>query len=483
MWDVSALRRSDRGHARGTHGLLCSETSNVPRMPDVVTMDKIVSLARRRGFVFPSSEIYGGLGSSYDYGHYGVLLKENVKARWFESMVRERDDIVALDSSIILNPRVWEVSGHVEGFHDPLVDCRFCKRRYRADQLDQAQCGAKPSKRPGEYEKCDLTEPRHFNLMFSTRIGAVEETGTEAYLRPETAQGIFVNFKNVAQLARRKPPFGIAQIGKAFRNEITPGNFIFRTLEFEQMEMEFFVPPDQADEWFRYWVDERFAWYTRFGIRESHLRIRTHEPDELSHYSSATSDIEYLHPIGWSELEGIANRGDYDLSAHTAGSGTKLEWVDSESGERYTPYVVEPAAGVNRSMLAFMVDAYDEEEVAGRERTVLRLHPAIAPVKVAVLPLIPRSEDISSKARALYEELRRAVVAEYDDSGQIGRRYRRQDEIGTPYALTIDEQTLEDDTVTIRDRDSLAQERIPIAGARAFVLDKLAGDWTSPKPD
>ncbi len=452
-------------------------------MADVVTMDKIVSLARRRGFVFPSSEIYGGLGSSYDYGHYGVLLKENVKARWLEAMVRERDDIVALDSSIILNPRVWEVSGHVEGFHDPLVDCKFCKLRFRADHLDQTQCGAKPSKRPGEHDTCDLTEPRRFNLMFKTRVGPLEETGMDAYLRPETAQGIFVNFKNVAQLARRKPPFGIAQIGKAFRNEITPGNFIFRTLEFEQMEMEFFVPPAEAEEWFSYWVQERLGWYTRLGIRESHLRVREHEPGELSHYSSATSDIEYLFPIGWSELEGVAHRGDYDLRAHTEGSGTKLEWVDAEAGERYIPHVVEPAAGVNRSMLAFLVDAYDEEEVAGRERTVLRLHPQIAPVKVAVLPLIPRNEDISSKARALYEELRRAVVAEYDDSGQIGRRYRRQDEIGTPYALTIDEQTLADGTVTIRDRDSLEQERIPISGARAFVLDRLSQDWTTPKPD
>jgi len=446
-------------------------------------MDKIVSLARRRGFVFPSSEIYGGLGSAYDYGHYGVLLKENVKARWLEAMVRERDDIVALDSSIILHPRVWEVSGHVEGFHDPLVDCRFCKRRYRADHLDQLECGAKPSKHPGETESCDLTEPRQFNLMFQTRIGALEETGLDAYLRPETAQGIFINFKNVAQIARRKPPFGIAQIGKAFRNEITPGNFIFRTLEFEQMEMEFFVAPGEAEKWFRYWVQERLGWYTRLGIRESHLRVREHESGELSHYSSATSDIEYLFPIGWSELEGIAHRGDYDLRAHTEGSGTKLEWVDAEAGERYIPQVVEPAAGVNRSMLAFMVDAYDEEVVAGRERTVLRLHPQIAPVKVAVLPLIPRNEGISSKARALYEELRRAVVAEHDDSGQIGRRYRRQDEIGTPYALTVDEQTLEDDTVTIRDRDSLAQERIPISGARAFVQDKLAEDWKTPKRD
>jgi glycyl-tRNA synthetase len=450
-------------------------------MPDVVTMEKIVSLARRRGFVFPSSEIYGGLGSAYDYGHYGVLLKENVKARWLEAMVRERDDIVALDSSIILHPAVWEASGHVQGFSDPLADCRYCKRRYRADHLEDAQCGQKPSKRPGETELCDLTEPRQFNLMFSTRIGALEETGQDAYLRPETAQGIFVNFKNVAQIARRKPPFGIAQIGKAFRNEITPGNFIFRTLEFEQMEMEYFVPPDEAGEWFRYWVDARVAWHLRYGLRESHLRVRPHDEEELAHYSSATSDLEYLFPIGWSELEGIAHRGDFDLTAHTEASGTKLEWVDGE--ERYTPHVVEPALGVNRSMLAFMVDAYDEEVVAERERTVLRLHPALAPVKAAVLPLIPRNEDMVSKARALYEELRRALVAEYDDSGQIGRRYRRQDEIGTPYALTVDEQTLEDETVTIRDRDSLAQERIPISGARAFVLDRLATDWKTPKLD
>jgi glycyl-tRNA synthetase len=448
-------------------------------VPDAVTMDKIVSLSRRRGFVFPSSEIYGGLGSAYDYGHYGVLLKENVKARWLEAMVRERDDIVALDSSIILHPAVWEASGHVTGFSDPLVDCRFCKRRYRADQLDQAECGARPSKHPGETENCDLTEPRHFNLMFRTRIGALEEAGLDAYLRPETAQGIFVNFKNVAQIARRKPPFGIAQIGKAFRNEITPGNFIFRTLEFEQMEMEYFVPPAQAEEWFRFWVEERRQWHLRFGIRESHLRVRPHEAEELSHYSSATSDLEYLFPMGWSELEGVALRGDFDLAAHTEASGTKLGWTDGE--ERYTPHVVEPALGVNRSMLAFMVDAYDEEVVADRQRTVLRLHPALAPVKVAVLPLIPRNEDMVGKARALYEDLRRAVVAEYDDSGQIGRRYRRQDEIGTPYALTIDEQTLEDDTVTIRDRDSLAQERIPIAGARAFVQDKLAEEWRTPK--
>ena len=439
---------------------------------DAVTMDKIVSLSKRRGFVFPSSEIYGGLGSSYDYGHYGVLLKDNVKARWLEAMVRERDDIVALDSSIILHPDVWKASGHVGGFSDPLVDCRTCKQRFRADHLadpehEEIRCGKRPSKRPGETPDCDLTEPRQFNLMFRTRVGAVEETGVDVYLRPETAQGIFINFKNVAQIARRKPPFGIAQIGKSFRNEITPGNFIFRTLEFEQMEMEFFVPPDEADEWYRYWVDARLQWHLRYGVRESHLRVRPHDADELSHYSSATSDIEYLFPIGWSELEGIANRGAFDLSQHTEASGTKLEWVDAGSGERFVPYVIEPALGVNRSMLTFMIDAYDEEVVGERERTVLRLHPQLAPVKAAILPLIGKDTAMVEKARALYEELRRHYSVEYDDNGAIGRRYRRQDEIGTPYGLTIDEQTLEDDTVTVRDRDSLAQERIAARAACA----------------
>jgi glycyl-tRNA synthetase len=444
------------------------------------TMDKIVSLSRRRGFVFPSSEIYGGLASSYDYGHYGVLLKENVKARWLEAMVQERDDIVALDSAIILHPAIWEASGHVSGFTDPLVDCRTCKKRFRADHLQDEQCGRRPSKRPGETPDCDLTEGRQFNLMFETRVGPVEESGQQVYLRPETAQGIFVNFKNVAQLARRKPPFGIAQIGKSFRNEITPGNFIFRTLEFEQMEMEFFVPPDQADEWFRYWVEERLAWYVRYGIRREALRARAHDPDELSHYSRATSDIEYLYPIGWSELEGIANRGTYDLDAHSKASGTGLEWVDSASGERYVPAVIEPAAGVNRTMLAFLCDAYHEEVVAERERTVLRLHPRIAPVKVAVLPLIAKDAQMSERARALYRELRLAMVAEYDDGGQIGRRYRRQDEIGTPWAITIDEQTLEDDTVTVRDRDTLAQERVSIGKAREHLLDRLGQPWSPP---
>jgi glycyl-tRNA synthetase len=453
---------------------------------DPVTMDKIVSLSRRRGFVFPSSEIYGGLGSAYDYGHYGVLLKNNVKARWLEAMTQEREDILALDSAIILHPRVWEASGHVSGFSDPLVDCRTCKLRFRADHLEdreheELRCGRKPSKRPGETPECDLTEPRQFNMMLSTALGAVEDSASRVYLRPETAQGIFVNFRNVAQIARRRPPFGIAQIGKSFRNEITPSNFLFRTREFEQMEMEFFVPPAEAEEWYRYWIEERLRWYVRYGIRESLLRVREHEPEELSHYSSGTSDIEYLFPIGWSELEGIANRTDFDLRQHSEFAGKDLAWVEPETGERWIPYVIEPAGGVDRSVLAFMVDAYDEEEVAGRQRTVLRLHPRLSPVKAAVLPLIGRDEGMVAKARALYEELRQSYVVEYDDGGAIGRRYRRQDEIGTPYAFTIDEQTLEDDTVTIRDRDSLAQERVSIAGVGAKLADVLARPWSTPK--
>jgi glycyl-tRNA synthetase len=450
-------------------------------MADDVTMDKIVSLARRRGFVFPSSEIYGGLGSAYDYGHYGVLAKNNVKARWFEAMIQEREDIVALDSAIILNPKVWEASGHVEGFSDPLIDCKTCKLRFRADRLQDYQCGRKPSKKPGETPDCDLTEPRSFNLMLSTRLGALEETGSAAYLRPETAQGIFINFKNVLQIARRKPPFGIAQIGKSFRNEITPGNFLFRTREFEQMEMEFFVPPPEAEEWYRHWIDERYRWYTRYGLRESHLRIRPHEADELAHYSTATSDIEYLFPIGWSELEGVANRGEFDLTQHTQHSGAKLEFVDSATGERYVPHVIEPAGGADRSFLAFLVDAYDEEVVGERERTVLRFHPRIAPVKAAILPLIAKDGQMVAKARALYEELRLRYMVEYDDNGAIGRRYRRQDEIGTPWAFTIDEQTVSDDTLTVRDRDSLEQERIPIDAVRDWLEDALEQDWKSPK--
>jgi glycyl-tRNA synthetase len=435
----------------------------------------VAALSRRRGFVYPSSDIYGGLGSAFDYGHYGVLLKQNVKAEWQRAMVQEREDIVLLDSAIILHPQVWVASGHVGGFSDPLVDCRTCKLRFRADHLDASGCGRRPSKHPGETPDCDLTEARQFNLMFETSIGPVRDEGSLAYLRPETAQGIFVNFKNVTSSLRVKPPFGIAQIGKSFRNEITPGNFLFRTREFEQMEMEFFVPPPEATRWYEYWIGERRRWYLDLGLRESHLRVRAHEPDELSHYSSGTSDLEYLFPIGWSELEGVANRGDFDLIAHATQSGTKLEWIGHE--ERYVPHVIEPAAGADRAALAFLVDAYDEEEVAGDTRTVLRLHPRLAPVKVAVLPLIGKDEGMTGKARPLYEELRKAMPAEYDDSASIGKRYRRQDEIGTPWALTIDQQTLEDDTVTIRDRDTLAQERIPIAGARGLLQERLDARW------
>jgi glycyl-tRNA synthetase len=448
---------------------------------DEVTMDKIVSLCRRRGFVFPSSEIYGGLGSTYDYGHYGVLLKNNIRDAWFEAMVLQRDDIVALDSAIILHPRVWEASGHVESFTDPLVDCRTCKLRFRADKLEDAQCGRKPSKRPGETDECDLTDARQFNLMFETNVGPVRDDASRAFLRPETAQGIFINFKNVLQLARRRPPFGIAQTGKSFRNEITPGNFLFRVREFEQMEMEYFVPPVDAEYWYRYWIDQRLSWYRRYGLRESRLRVREHGPEERSHYSQGTSDIEYLYPIGWSELEGVANRGDYDLTRHTEFSTTTLEYVGPD-GERYVPYVIEPAVSIERIFVALLVDAYDEEVVGERQRTVLRLHPEMAPVTAAVLPLIAKSEGMTIAARALYDELRLRRRVEYDDSGAIGRRYRRQDEIGTPFAFTIDEQTLEDQTVTVRDRDSLAQERLPIAGVRAWLDDALERPWTTPKP-
>ncbi len=447
---------------------------------ELVTMDKIVSLCKRRGFVFPSSEIYGGLGSSYDYGHYGVLLKNNVKAQWWKSMLQERDDVVALDSAIIQHPRTWEASGHLAGFTDPLVDCRTCKLRFRADHVEQSQCGRRPSKRPGETADCDLTGSRDFNLMFETTVGAVKEQGSTVYLRPETAQGIFLNFKNYLQFSRKKPPFGIAQIGKSFRNEITPGNFIFRTREFEQMEMEFFVPPAEASQWHEYWLGERFRWYLELGIREDHLRLRPHEADELSHYSSATSDVEYLFPIGWQELEGLANRGDFDLTQHAEFSGQKLEFVDTASGERYVPHVIEPAAGVDRAMLAFLVDAYDEDEIAGEPRTVLRLHPQLAPVKVAVLPLV-RKDGQPELAREVYTALRGEVQTEYDEGGAIGRRYRRQDEIGTPWAVTIDHQSLEDGTVTLRERDGLTQDRIAIAELPAEILRRLREPWSTPK--
>jgi glycyl-tRNA synthetase len=457
-----------------------ADSGQLERYQGEATIEKVASLSRRRGFVFPTSDIYGGLGSSFDFGHYGVLLAQNIKEAWQRSMIQERDDMVALDSAVILNPQVWVASGHVGGFSDPMVDCRTCKLRFRADHLAQSACGKRPSKHPGEYSECDLTEPRDFNLMFETFVGAVREAASTAYLRPETAQGIFVNFKNVTSSLRVKPPFGIAQIGKSFRNEITPGNFLFRVREFEQMEMEFFVPPADADRWHAYWIDARLAWYHGLGLRESNLRVREHGPEERSHYSLATSDIEYRYPIGWSELEGVANRGDYDLRQHTEASGTKLEYVDQD-GSRYMPFVIEPAVSIDRILLALLVDAYDEEVVEERQRTLLRLHPVVAPVKAAILPLISKEQaGMVEPARRLYEELRRHHLVEYDDAGNIGRRYRRQDEIGTPWAFTIDDVTLEDGTVTVRDRDSLAQERLPLEGVRAWLDDALERPWQPP---
>jgi glycyl-tRNA synthetase len=424
-------------------------------------MDEVVSLCKRRGLIFPASEIYGGIANTYDYGHYGVLLKNNVTAQWWKAMVQERDDIVALDSAIIQHPRTWEASGHLTGFTDPLVDCRTCGQRFRADHLGELECPRKPSMHPGEFADCDLTEARAFNLMFETRIGPVEDDAARVYLRPETAQGIFLDFKTTLQYARRRPPFGIAQVGKSFRNEITPGNFIFRTLEFEQMEMEYFVPPPRAHEFYEYWCAERMDWYVRLGLARERLRLRPHTPEELSHYSSATSDVEYLYPIGWSELEGIANRGDFDLTQHAQFSGERLEYKDPQSGEAYVPHVVEPAAGVGRTILALLCEAYDKDTLGGEERTVLRLHPAVAPVKVAVLPLL-RKDGHPEVAREIHHALRGHFSSEYDEGGAIGRRYRRQDEIGTPFAVTVDHRTLEDRTVTLRNRDTLAQERVAI---------------------
>jgi len=442
-------------------------------MSDVVTMDKVVALAKRRGFVFPTSEIYGGLGSTYDYGPYGTLLKNNVKAEWWRAVVQERDDVVGLDSAILQAPRTWEASGHLESFTDPLVDCKTCGQRFRADQLDEAQCPRKPSVHPGEGPDCELTEARQFNLMLETSLGPVRDEGSIVYLRPETAQGIFANFKNVLQTSRRKPPFGIAQIGKSFRNEITTKQFIFRTREFEQMELEFFVPPPEADRWFEYWLAERERWYLDLGLSADRLRLRPHDPDELSHYSSATSDLEFLFPTGWQELEGIANRGDYDLRRHAEYSGEKLEYFDQGSGERYVPYVIEPSAGVDRSLLAFVVDAYDEDEQEGERRTVLRLHPRLTPVKVAVLPLV-RKDGQPELAREVHHALKPLMQSEYDEGGSIGRRYRRQDEIGTPWAVTIDHQSLDDRTVTVRDRDTLAQERVAVDELPAHLRGRLA---------
>ncbi len=441
---------------------------------DQVDMTKIVSLAKRRGFVFPASEIYGGIGSTWDYGPLGVELKRNVKDAWWRSMVTERDDVVGLDSAIIQSPRVWEASGHTQAFTDPLVECLVCQKRYRADHLDD------PTKCPDD--GATLTEPRLFNLMFKTFVGPVEENAAVAWLRPETAQGIFTNFDNVLTATRMKLPFGIAQIGKSFRNEITTGNFIFRTREFEQAEMEFFVKPGEDEQWFEYWVNARRDWFVGLGIRPESLHIRAHDPDELSHYSRGTSDIEFDFPWGTGELEGIARRGDYDLTQHAKHSGAKLEYFDQEAGESYVPWVVEPALGIDRAALAFLVDAYDEEPgpsagsgQAEDVRTVVRFHPDVAPVQVSVLPL-SRNDKLVPTARDVYAELRRNFVTQYDDAQSIGRRYRRQDEIGTPLCVTVDFETVEQDqAVTIRNRDTMAQVRVPIAELVASLRDQLRG--------
>lgn len=416
--------------------------------------------------MFPSSEIYGGISSVWDYGPLGVELKRNIKEMWWQSMVRQRDDVVGLDTGILMNPKVWEASGHISNFTDPLVECKSCNRRWRADQAGSScpVCGG------------DLTPPRMFNLMFKTFAGPVEDEASTVYLRPETAQGIFVNFNNVLNTTRKKLPLGIAQIGKSFRNEITTGNFIFRSREFEQMEMEFFIPPGDDEQWFEYWLEKRFNWYLGLGIRRENLRLRRHDPEELSHYAKDCYDIEYLFPMGWAELEGIASRTDYDLKRHSEFSGKSLEYFDEESKEHYIPYVIEPSAGVDRSFLAFLCDAYDEEVGEdGEERVVLHLDLKLAPYQAAVLPL-SRKAPLAELARKVYADIRRELMVGYDDSQSIGRRYRRQDEIGTPFDVTVDFQSLEDNMVTIRDRDTMKQIRTPISGLKEVLQDKLSGE-------
>jgi glycyl-tRNA synthetase len=449
-----------------------------------VSMDTIVSLCKRRGFVFQSSEIYGGFGSTYDYGPLGVELLRNVRNLWWRSMVQERDDVVGLDASILGPEAVYVASGHVSNFSDPLVDCKGeCKKRWRLDHLLEGQYEAEygPTKRDKEGKllcpKCggELTEPRQFNLMFKTHVGVIEDASSVAYLRPETAQGMFINFATIQMTTRRKLPFGIAQVGKSFRNEITPGNFVFRTREFEQAEMEFFVKPGTDDYWHEHWVQERYNWYIKHGIKPERLRIRPHDKDELSFYSKATSDVEYLFPWGWGELEGIANRTNYDLTQHQKYSGKDLSYFDEETKEHIVPYVIEPAAGVSRTALTFLIDAYDEEPDKEGTRVVLRFHKDIAPIKIAVLPL-SKKEPLTNLAHQIEKKLRKRWMVQYDETQAIGRRYRRQDEIGTPYCVTIDFQSLEDNAVTIRERDSMDQVRVLIPELLDALSERLDGD-------
>ncbi|MBI4524247.1 MAG: glycine--tRNA ligase [Deltaproteobacteria bacterium] len=529
----------------------------------MVDMDTIVSLCKRRGFVFQSSEIYGGLGSAWDYGPLGVEYKNNIKRLWWRDNVHLRDDMVGLDAAISMHPRVWEASGHVASFSDPFTGCSECGRHYRADQIYEAVWNCKwfravtkilesPSAKKGEWRAianwaqsdgkklapnfplkdpkleiesptrypfegpddsrfqtflrtlshvgasvgnplgvlcpncggAKLSEPKPASLMLETFLGPVKETATKTYLRPETAQGIFVNFDNVLQSMRKKLPFGIAQIGKAFRNEITPGNFTFRTREFEQMEIEYFVTPGTDEGWHQKWIDERFAWYQRYGIRKENIRLREHAPDELAHYAKRCVDVEYLFPMGWSELEGIANRTDYDLKQHSEFSGKALDYFDEETKQRFVPYVIEPSAGADRSALAFLVDAYHEEEVRGEKRVVLRLHPELAPIKIAVLPLLKKNSRIVETAHRICSELRKKWVSVYDDTASIGRLYRRQDEVGTPFCVTVDVQTVgdekspADEKVTIRDRNTMEQIRVPIALIEAVMTDLMDGKWS-----
>jgi glycyl-tRNA synthetase len=428
-------------------------------------LDQIVNLCKRRGFVYPSAEIYGGFRSSYDYGPLGSLMLRNVKESWLRTMVQLRDDVVLIDAALLGPPQMYEASGHLANFSDPLVDCTVCKRRFREDHIETRDC-------PQGMKGCQFTPARAFNLMFKTFAGPVEGAGAEVYMRPETAQGMFVNFGNVLQTSRKKPPFGIAQVGKSFRNEITPGNFIFRTREFEQMELEFFVPPAEGKKWYEYWCNERMEWYQNLGIPSSMLRIRDHEADELSHYSAGTADVEFLFPWGWGELEGIAQRTDYDLTQHAKHSGQKLDYFDQATNERYVPYVIEPAAGANRTMAAFLLAAYDEDVINDEPRTVLRLHPRLAPYKVAVLPL-SKKDTLTPLAQKIYKTLSERYMVDYDETQAIGRRYRRQDEIGTPYCVTVDFDSLEDNCVTIRERDTTEQKRVAIADLVGELSQRL----------
>ena len=440
------------------------ETSSSPLDPTL--FDKIVGLSKRRGFVFQSAEIYGGFRSTYDYGPLGVLLLRNVKEAWWRSMVQLRHDVVGLDASILSPPQVWQASGHLANFSDPLVDCTTCRARHRLDKLDNADtcpnCGNEGT----------FTEARDFNLMFKTQAGPVAETAADVFLRPETAQGMFINFANVLNTTRKKPPFGIAQIGKSFRNEITPGNFVFRTREFEQMEMEFFVPPAESGEWYEYWCQARMDWYLDLGMNPNQVRLRAHDADELSHYSSATSDIEFLFPWGWDELEGIANRGDYDLLQHANASGEKLDYFDQARGERYTPHVIEPAAGATRTAMAFLMAAYEEETVNNDTRTVLRLDHRLAPYKIAVLPL-SKKDTLTPTAHEIFDIVKSRWMSDYDETQSIGKRYARQDEIGTPFCVTVDFDTLEDRKVTVRDRDTRAQDRVAIDHLESYLTPRL----------